>query len=405
MPSAGNPGTGKTTVARIFGELLYAIGARKSDAFVELKAQQAMSMGEEAFGELIHQMLHPKDAVSDTSSSAKKAAELLKKSMAKQEAELKKNGVSQTEIERRKKADPNPSPASRHKGGVLFIDEAHMLDPKSNRVGREIFNRIMDSAEDDRADLTIILAGYKLDVERDLYGFNVGMKSRFDDIVFDDYGKEELLEIWEKLLEKYSDGSIRWEADRQVSEVAVRRVARGKDRHGFGNGRDLRSAFEKAAKRAQARDSFDPRAPRVVMADVIGPDPSPENNVELRIALAELDRMHGLETIKAEVRTIIELNVKNYHREIRGEKILELKKNRIFWGNPGTGKTTVASIYGRILKALNLLSNGEVMLKTASDFIGAHVGESANKTVSPISRIPPRPSLHCFMTSTPAACR
>ena len=42
------------------------------------------------------------------------------------------------------------------------------------------------------------MAGYKLDVERDLYGFNVGMKSRFDDMVFNDYGYDELIEIWRK---------------------------------------------------------------------------------------------------------------------------------------------------------------------------------------------------------------
>ena len=77
------------------------------------------------------------------------------------------------------------------------------------------------------------------------------------------------------------------------SQVAVHRVARGKDRHGFGNGRDLRSAFEKAAKRAQARDDFDPKAPCVKMVDVIGPDPSPENHVELRLALAKLNEMQS----------------------------------------------------------------------------------------------------------------
>ena len=374
----GNPGTGKTTVARIFGELLYAIGARRSDQFVELKAQQAMSMGEEAFGELIEQMLRPGQPVSSTSSTAKKAADLLAKQAAKQVAELTKKGVTPEEIKRRQQ--------QKQPGGVLFLDEAHMLDPKSNRVGREIFNRIMDAAEDERADLTIILAGYKLDVERDLYGFNVGMKSRFDDVVFNDYGFEELLEIWRNLLQRYSGDDVCWSVEEEnVSQVAVRRVARGKDRHGFGNGRDLRSAFEKAAKRAQARDDFDPKAPCVKMVDVIGPDPSPENHVELRLALAALDEMHGLEDIKKEVAAIVELNVRNYHREIRGDKILELKKNRLFWGNPGTGKTTVAAIYGRVLKALQLLSNGEVVLKTASDFIGSAVGESSSKTVTTLA--------------------
>ena len=210
--------------------------------------------------------------------------------------------------------------------------QAHMLDPASNRTGREIFNRIMDSAEDDREHLTIILAGYKLDIERDLYGFNVGMKSRFDDIVFADYGFEELLEIWRKLLERYSCGDLGWEAASDVSEVAVRRVARGKDRHGFGNGRDLRSAFEKAAKHAQARDTFDPLHPSVIMDDVIGPDPSPKNNVELRLTLAKLNAMHGLDEIKKEVESIVEMSVKNYHREIKGDKPLELKKNRLSSG-------------------------------------------------------------------------
>ena len=51
-------------------------------------------------------------------------------------------------------------------------------------------------------------------------------------------------------------------------------------------------------------------------------------------------------------------------------------------GNPGTGKTTCAEIYGRILKSLRLLSDGEVVLRIASDFIGSAVGESESKTAS-----------------------
>jgi len=54
--------------------------------------------------------------------------------------------------------------------------------------------------------------------------------------------------------------------------------------------------------------------------------------------------------------------------------------NRLFLGSPGTGKTTCAKIYGKILKALGYLSNGEVISKTASDFIGNVVGDSHTKT-------------------------
>ncbi len=70
----------------------------------------------------------------------------------------------------------------------------------------------------------------------------------------------------------------------------------------------------------------------------------------------------------------------NYQRELRFENVDSLALNRLFLGNPGTGKTTVAGIYGQVLKALRMLSNGEVVKKTASDFVGTYVGESQSKT-------------------------
>jgi adenylate kinase family enzyme len=56
--------------------------------------------------------------------------------------------------------------------------------------------------------------------------------------------------------------------------------------------------------------------------------------------------------------------------------------NRLFLGNPGTGKTTIAKIYGRILKALNFLEKGDVVFKSASDFLGSAIGESERKTAA-----------------------
>ena len=58
----------------------------------------------------------------------------------------------------------------------------------------------------------------------------------------------------------------------------------------------------------------------------------------------------------------------------------EVSLNRIFLGNPGTGKTTVARLYGQILKSLGLLSVGEVVLATPSDLIGSALGQSEEKT-------------------------
>ncbi|KOO32113.1 protein-tyrosine dual specificity domain protein [Chrysochromulina tobinii] len=162
-------------------------------------------------------------------------------------------------------------------------------------------------------------------------------------------------------------------------EVAVRRVARGKGRYGFGNGRDLRNAFESAASKARARANFDPRAPELQIEDVIGPPPERKTMPELDAALTQLDAMEGLHEVKAQIYTFVQVHADNYRREKSNEKLVELKKNRLFWGNPGTGKSTVAEIYGKVLKALGLLSNGEVILKTAGDFIGSVVGESQNE--------------------------
>ena len=74
----------------------------------------------------------------------------------------------------------------------------------------------------------------------------------------------------------------------------------------------------------------------------------------------------------------------NYDRELEGQAPLATPLNRLFLGNPGTGKTTMAQIYGRVLAALGFLSDGAVELKTPSDLTGSVIGETAEKTAAVI---------------------
>ena len=317
----GNPGTGKTTVARIFGELLHATGARSKATFIEKTAADLNSEGASEFTKTVDEAL----------------------------------------------------------GGVLFIDEAYALEPKHGGAGKGIVDKLLTAAENHRENLTIIVAGYKDDIENELYGYNIGMKSRFKDVTFDDFSLPELRQIWDLTLRK-----TKWAVDEDaVSVVTVRRIARGIGRKGFGNARDVRRTFENAVNAATSRcniDNKDAPHPCLTKEDVIGPPPSRASLPELDAALGALEQYVGLGRVKDAINSLVELAKENYEREIKGEKPFEIALNRLFIGNPGTGKTSVASIYGKVLKSLRFLSDGTVEAKTASDFVGEAVGQSSNKT-------------------------
>ena len=147
----GNPGTGKTTVAREFGVMLHELGLRANNKFVETTGSKLLEMD-------------PKDI-----------PDLLDSAM----------------------------------GGVLFIDEAHNLDPAKDAKGKPAVTQILiEAAENKRTELTIMIAGYKDEIEKKLYGFDVGLKSRFRDVELDDFTQPVLQEIFEKMAET-STGSSR----------------------------------------------------------------------------------------------------------------------------------------------------------------------------------------------------
>ncbi|KOO33353.1 aaa central region [Chrysochromulina tobinii] len=195
----GNPGTGKTTVAKLLGQLLHELGLRSSTTFVSTSGEAML-----------------------------------------RECPKKIPGLIAS-------AD----------NGVLFIDEAYQLDPAKNSEGKAIVNQLLTAAEEKRETLSIIFAGYKDDTEEKLYayGFNPGLKSRFRDILFEDFTQPELKEIFVEFAEKH-----KWTLDTSVAEVASRRVARRRGVKGFANARDVRTLFEHSYTRATNRIDAERRA-------------------------------------------------------------------------------------------------------------------------------------------------
>ncbi|RLN63252.1 hypothetical protein BBJ28_00018439 [Nothophytophthora sp. Chile5] len=310
----GNPGTGKTTVARLFASILRDSKIRRTNTFVECTAQKLKDDGADEF------------------------REKLKAAM----------------------------------GGVLFIDEAYELDPLGDFKGKPIVAELLTAAEDKRDDLSIILAGYEDDIQKKLYAYNDGLSSRFIEITFEDFDAQDLEVVWDGLAKDRG-----WKYERAIAAVACRRLAKAAGRKGFGNARAVRKLFEHAVKEAMAREDFDGTL-TFQTVDLLGDRPS--TNPKLKVVLKEIHEKTGWKKIKAEIHKLVRISDENYERELKGQETVPLCLNRLFLGNPGTGKTTCAAYYGRVLKALNFLSNGEVVKKTAGDFVGSHVGESQTKT-------------------------
>uniref|UniRef100_A0A0G4I2L6 AAA+ ATPase domain-containing protein n=1 Tax=Chromera velia CCMP2878 TaxID=1169474 RepID=A0A0G4I2L6_9ALVE len=207
-----------------------------------------------------------------------------------------------------------------------------------------------------------------------LFSYNEGLPSRFSEIVFEDFRPAQLKKMWERKLEERQWGV----EDLAVTRLAIGRLSRCIGRKGFGNARAVRTLFEQAVQAAATRGVSTP--PKLSLSDIVGPAPTRANIPDLDAALAELERLDALAEVKACIMQVVELVQANHAREMRGEKPLEVPLNRVFLGNPGTGKTTSARIWGRVPKALGLLRKGGVVEKTGSDFIKGFLGQSQEET-------------------------
>ena len=194
----GNPGTGKTTVARIIADLYKALGIVKKGHLVEVSRQDLV-------GEYVGQ-------------TAPKTKKVIKKAY----------------------------------GGILFIDEAYSLSNKGNAhdYGQEAIEVLLKEMEDNRDKLIVIVAGYD-DLMKDFLLSNPGLESRFNTFIhFEDYDAKELVKIIDAISLK-NDYVINEDCKKYLQEK-LEQICEKKDKD-FANARYARNLFENAIKNQASR--------------------------------------------------------------------------------------------------------------------------------------------------------
>ncbi len=325
----GNPGTGKTTIARKLGEILESIGYLDSGHVVEVDRSKMVSP---------YQGETPK--VVDS---------LCDKAM----------------------------------GGILFVDEAYTLAPLSqsgerDNQGAQALEQLMKRMEDDRGKFVVIAAGYRTEMEN-LFRINVGFRSRFSYFLnIEDYTPDQLYQIMEVFAR---EKKYRFAPDAQ--ELTLKMIteiynAREKD---FANGRTMRQLFDKiVAKQAERLQTVDISTLSNEQLMTITVDDIPyeaPKAVDYTECLAKLDGMVGLASVKKEISNLaafLNLQIR------RGESNTFQGKHYVFTGNPGTGKTTVARIMADVFRSLGILSRGQLVEADRSKLVAGYSGQTAIKT-------------------------
>lgn len=263
-------------------------------------------------------------------------------------------------------------------GGVLFIDEAYALVPKDGSFdyGHEAVATLIKAMEDYRGKFCVIMAGYKNEMLQ-MISTNPGFKSRIQfELEFPNYSRDELKSITELMLSKRGY---------TIDESAMRKILDITDvkrkEPNFANAREIRNILDQVIMCQNVR-CIGTDNKEIGIADVhkyiqdakinlpISDDPGDQ---KILTGEEELDQLIGLSTVKRMVKKI-----KAYAKKNKNDSAFNL--HMCFLGNPGTGKTEVARVISRILYDAGVLSEAKLVETDAHGLIGKYVGQTGPKT-------------------------
>ncbi len=336
----GNPGTGKTTVVKLLGKIYYHMGLLSKGHVLEVDRSDLV-------GEYVGQ-------------TAPKVKKIIDKA----------------------------------RGGILFIDEAYMLKRQGEDdkdFGKEVIEILVKEMSDGPGDIAIMAAGYPKEMDIFITS-NPGLKSRFAHYFhFDDYLPDELSRIAEYTCRERGVKLSRGAKD--IVRKILTDAYRDRDKT-FGNARYANSIIDKGKmnlglrliKHPDVRDLSDRELSTIKKEDIesvirsrskLMPDIKIDEPL-LKLALDELKYLVGLNNIKQELQELAKLV--RYYKETGKDVLNRFSLHSVFTGNPGTGKTTVARIVGKIYKALGILERGHVVECDRETLVAGFVGQTAIKT-------------------------
>ncbi len=340
----GNPGTGKTTVAKKMGKIFKAMGLLSTGHVHEVDRSDLVA-----------------EYIGQTAPKVKAAIE-------------------------------------KARGGVLFIDEAYSLareGESSKDFGKEVIEILLKEMSDGPGNLAVFVAGYPKEMNV-FINSNPGLKSRFSNYYhFPDYLPEELMAIAASSFKK-KELIIEQDAFDYLEQKVIRAY---RDRDGsFGNARYLLSMVDGAkmnmalrlVKHNDPSTLSDDELSTIIIDDiqemfVTGNAKKLHLTVDeprLKDALNELESMVGMNNIKQEIRDMVKLV--RYYNDIGKDVLNKFVLHTVFKGNPGTGKTTVARIFAKIFNALGILEQGHLVECDRSSLVAEFSGQTAPKTLAKI---------------------
>lgn len=313
MVFLGPPGTGKTEVARLIGDLLYGLDIVEKGHFVEEDRTSLIS-----------------NVIGGTEKNMEKAI----------------NDAI---------------------GGTLFIDEAYQLiedEGDTRDFGRKAVQSLITALENRRDELVVIFAGYKNEMKK-LSKVNEGFDSRIRfTFNFKDYTPEQMIEISHRMLN--SEGYV---FNNEDTEKLFVEFFKKKHKSGelTGNARSVRTIkdnlidtvnYRIARNNASDRFSITEEDVRKCLSPQ-SPIREQDGLVAIRDeALAELDALIGMDSVKETAQRMIRTIAIEQERFKRGLSTEKPRLHMAFIGPPGTGKTTVAKIIGKFLNGVGVLEEG-----------------------------------------------